>query len=337
MTDAPKTPDPARGGHARASALSPDDRRRIAVVAAETRWGKTLPVAEYDGVLKIADMEFPCAVLSDGTRVLTEMNFMRVMHMYRSGALSVRRKAGEGGGARLPLYLAFKNLKPFVDKNLGDVHQLLVFRTKSGNVAHGIRAEAIPRICDVWIDARDAGVLGRHQQQVAAKADILSRGLRHIGIVALIDEATGYQADRARDALAKILEAFVAKELRKWVKTFPAEFYANLFRLRDLQFPRDSKKRPAYFGHLTNDIVYARLAPGVKDELKRLTPRDSKGRHKHKLFQRLTEDIGHPKLREHLASVVALMKISKGYDEFEAHLDIVHPRWDDTLDLFGHG
>lgn len=35
----------------------------------------------------------------------------------------------------------------------------------------------------------------------------------------------GDQDLRARDALAKILEAFVAKEIRKWVKTFPVEFY----------------------------------------------------------------------------------------------------------------
>lgn len=54
--------------------------------------------------------------------------------MYRSGALSVRRDRG----AREPLYLAFKNLKPFVDKHLNDVHtQSLPFRTLTGQIAHG--------------------------------------------------------------------------------------------------------------------------------------------------------------------------------------------------------
>ena len=88
---------------------------------------------------------------------------------------------------------------------------------------------------------------------------------------------------------------------------------------------------PQYFGHLTNNIVYDRLAPGVKQELKRVTPRDAAGRHKNKLFQRLTEDVGHPRLREHLASVVALMKISKTYEEFERYLDKALPRWEDQL------
>ncbi len=124
-----------------------------------------------------------------------------------------------------------------------------------------------------------------------------------MGIIALVDEATGYQDLRAKNALAKILEAFIAKELQAWVYTFPEDFYRELFRLRDLEFPKDTVKKPQYFGHLTNDIVYKRLAPGVLNELKRLTPRDEKGRRKHKYFQMLTSNVGYPKLREHLGSV----------------------------------
>jgi P63C domain len=320
------------GGKARAAKLSPEERKKIAIAAAEKRWGRVLPVAQYAGVLKVADLEFPCAVLSDGTRVLTETSFMKVMEMYRSGALSVRREEAGGRGARQPLYLAFKNLKPFIDKHLGDEHaQPLLFRTSSGNVARGIPAQIIPKICEVWLDARNAGILGRRQQLVAVKADILIRGLAHVGITALVDEATGFQANRARDALAKILQEFVQKELRKWVRTFPVQFYQELYRLRDLAFPPESMKMPSYFGHLTNNIVYDRLAPGIKEELKRVTPRDSKGKHRHKLFQRLTDDVGHPRLREHLASVIALMKISANYEEFEAHMEKALPRWDDNL------
>ena len=108
----------------------------------------------------------------------------------------------------------------------------------------------------------------------------------------------------------------------------------NYTALRGLEYPPAGNEMPQYFGHLTNDIVYARLAPGVKQELKRVTPRDEKGRHRHKLFQRLTDDLGHPRLREHLASVVALMKVSGDYGEFESYLNKVHRRWDDHPDLF---
>ena len=126
----------------------------------------------------------------------------------------------------------------------------------------------------------------------------------------LVDEATGFQDDRARDALVKILEAFVAKEIRRWVKTFPAEFYKEMFRLRDIPYDGTVKK-PAYVGHLTNDLVYARLAPGVLKKLQERNPTVGNGRRKQRHHQWLTEDVGNPKLQEHLASVTTLMRVSE--------------------------
>jgi hypothetical protein len=86
-------------------------------------------------------------------------------------------------------------------------------------------------------------------------------------------------------------------------------------------------------GHWTNNIVYKRLAPGVLRELRRLTPRDEKGRLKYKLFQRLTEDIGHPKLREHLAGVTMLLKYSPDWRVFMDRLDKEYPQWGHTFML----
>ena len=160
--------------------------------------------------------------------------------------------------------------------------------------------------------------------------------LADVGIISLIDEATGYQRDRAKDALAEILDKFIAKELRAWIKTFPDEFYEQLFRLRGLEFPADKVTRPQYFGHLTNDIVYRRLAPNVLKELKKLETRDTKGRRRQKLFQNLTEEIGHPKLREHLAGVVPVMKLATDYDGFVRMLDKTHPRFNET-EMFDFG
>ena len=145
--------------------------------------------------------------------------------------------------------------------------------------------------------------------------------------------ATPFQEFRARDALSRILEAFIAKELRAWIQTFPADFCEELFRLRGLDFPSESVKRPQYFGKLTNDIVYRRLAPGVLAKLKEVTPRNDSGRLKHKLFQRLTSNVGYPKLREHLGSVVAIMKLSEDWHDFMQKLDRLHPRYGDTIAL----
>lgn len=121
--------------------------------------------------------------------------------------------------------------------------------------------------------------------------------------------------------------------MQSWVQTFPDDFYRELFRLRGLDYPQATVQRPQYFGHLTNDIVYKRLAPGVLGELKSVTPRGEKGRRKHKYFQRLTSNVGYPKLREHLGSVVTLMKLSDDWHDFTRKLDRIHPRVGDTLQL----
>lgn len=324
----------SKGGEARAEKLSGGQRKLIAATAAEARWGNALPVAEHAGELAIGGLVFPCAVLSDGTRVLTETDFMAGMGMYRSGALSTRRKRADDGGARAPLYLAFKNLEPFVDKHLGDVHEYTYrYRTLSGNVATGIKAEMIPKICDIWLDARSSGVLGPRQVSIAAKAEILVRGLANVGIVALVDEATGFQYVRAKDSLNKILEAFIAKELRKWVKTFPIDYYRELYRLMNWQFNEDSQAKPSYVGKLTNDFVYSRLAPGVLEELKRQTPKLESGRRKHHFHRHLSEDFGHPRLREHLSAVITLMKVCDSMKEFEVKINRALPPFHSTMEL----
>ena len=320
----------AKGGVARAEALSEDERKAIGRKAAAARWDKAkdIPKADYSGELKIGDMVFPCSVLSDGTRILTQSDFMTGMGMYYSGWVSKNRPE-EDAAADVPQFLSFKSLKPFVEKHLSDLQSVTIaFRTKGGGIARGVKAEIIPKICDVWLDAEESGKLGHRQKQIATKAKLLMRGLAHVGIIALVDEATGYQQVRAKDALTRILEEFIAKELQPYVPTFQDDYYKEIFRLRGLDFPQDTVKRPQYFGLLTNDIVYKRLAPGVLEELKSVTPRLDSGRHKNKLFQRLTANKGYPKLREHLGAVVTMMQLSEDWHDFMKKLDRLRPRLD---------
>lgn len=317
----------SRGGKARAEKLTPDQRSEIAKKAARARW-ETVPKANFTGEIHIGEATIPCAVLDDGTRLLTQEGFLKAIG--RSG----KPAAGRGSQfEKLPPFLALDNLKSFIDKDLETSTYPIVFQVPKGGRAYGYQAKILPMVCEVYLRARDAGELLKSQEKFATACDILMRGLAHVGITALVDEATGYQEYRQRDALAKILEAFVAKELRPWVQTFPPEFYRELFRLRGLDYPSDSVKRPQYFGSLTNDIVYKRIAPGVLKELKRVTERSNSGRPKHKLFQRLTQNLGYPKLREHLGAVVAVMRLSKDWAGFKWDLDRLYPRFDDTLML----
>jgi P63C domain len=117
------------------------------------------------------------------------------------------------------------------------------------------------------------------------------------------------------------------------VQTFPADYYEQIFRLRGMDYPKDTVQRPRYFGVLTNDIVYKRLAPGVLNELKRVTPRHESGRPKHKYFQKLTTNIGYPKLREHLGAVVAVMRLSRDWYDFRDKIDNLYPRYGEATQL----
>ena len=160
-------------------------------------------MAEWDGQLKIGDMVFPCAVLSDGTRILTETQFMKTMGIYRSG-----RSVRETPNWRCTVALVSGLQEPQAICRTTSRRRARTgrFRTKSGNISSsGIPADIIPKICEVWMDAHVAGVLGPTQERIALKAEVLLRGLARVGIIAMVDEATGFQADRARDAWRRFL------------------------------------------------------------------------------------------------------------------------------------
>ncbi len=316
-----KTSKQSKGGTARAKKLTKKQRSESAQKAASARW--EWPQATHEGELDINGVLLNCAVLDDGTAVISETKLMRHMGMYRSGALSTRREK-DATGATKPLHLAFKNLTPYVKRHFGSDMETLKYRTQRGNVAHGIKADNLPKLCEVWLDARKDNVLGPRQEQIAEFADVLIRSFAHVGIVALVHEATGYQYDRQRDALERLLEEIISEKLRRWVKTFPSSYFKELCRLRNVPYRADMRL-PQYFGHLTNNIVWKRLAPGVLKRLEDLNPRAESGHRKTKHFQWLDEAAGDPRLYRHLGAVVGLMRISSDYDQFIGHLNTVAP------------
>jgi hypothetical protein len=292
----------------------------------EARWAKEgkvpLPKATHEGLLDVGDIVIPCAVLENGQRVLTQSGLMKALGRARQA----KGREYYDADVNMPAFLTAKNLKPFISPELGVTSSQIEFRTVRGMSAFGYPAELLPKVCGVFLDADDAGALTKGQKHIAVQARVLIRGLAHVGIIALVDEATGYQDERSRDALAKILEAFIAKELRPWVRTFPTDFYKEMFRLRQIPY-RSDVKRPQYIGVLTNDLVYARLAPGVLEELRRVTPRDDKGRLRHHLHRKLTDDVGHPKLQQHLSAVTALMKASDNWKQLKLMVDRALPKY----------
>jgi len=330
MTDNDETGQ-SKGGKARAEALTPRQRKLIARKGAKARWSRPEPkLAKYgaaDRPLKIGDISIPCYVLADGTRVLAQRGLQAGIGLSEGGI---------GGGARkIAVLMDRLETKGINTRDLAARANSPIWfiPPHGGNPASGYDASILPDICAVLIEAGRQGALDKRIAHVAERAAVLQHGFATLGIIALVDEATGYQHERAKDALARLLEAFVAKELQPWIPNFQVEYYEHMFRLRGLPFPTSSVKRPQYFGTLTNEIVYKRLAPGVLKELREVTPRNDDGRPSAKYFQSLTSNVGYPKLKEHLGAVVAFMKISQTWPEFMTLLNQHYPRYGDTMEL----
>lgn len=303
------------GGKKAAANMTDVQRAERAKLAAEARWAKTAPRAIRESTIKLGDLILPCAVLENGQRLVSERAFTKALGGKRGGSHWKRRHQNEGG-ANLPVFLSAANLRPYISPELAEMLVApIVHQTLDGSRANGIQGEAIPEICKVFVNAMADGKLHKSQMRIAIQAEVIHNSLAKVGIIALIDEATGYQYLREATALAEILEAFVEKELKGWVRRFDPDYYIEISRLKGWRLSGGTR-RPRILGNITNDIVYSRLAPGVLDELRRKNPIDDKGQRKHKHHQWLTDDIGHPALKAHLKAVVTLLKATDDWDTF---------------------
>ena len=315
------------GGKARSEKLAPHERSEIAREAALARWGASslLPRETHTGILKIGDMEIPCSVLDNGMRVLSTRGVTRAMGARKTGTPNVADSSDSSGAPQLPPFLASASIRPHIPEDLMvRLISPLQYKPKhGGRTAYGYEATLLPRICEVILDARKN--LKSNQRHLASTAETLIRGLARVGIIALIDEATGYQEQRARDELSKILEAYISAELMPWVKRFPDEFFKQIYRLQGWSYRPGSAKRTPYVGKLINKYVYEQLPPGVLEELRRRNPVTAAGYRRYKHFQYLTVDTGNPHLDKQITAATIIMRISDDKRQFEDNFDKAFP------------
>lgn len=337
----------ARGGLARAEALTAEERSEIASNAAKARWGgKAEPDDEprvlesFKSVLKIVDVEIPCAIVMgpDGIkRVLSETGITSAILGSRSGASKRIKKASKESGAPLPIFLAPGQLKPFISNDLLE-GPLRPIDYKDGNqTVRGFDASILAAVCNVWLKAREAGALQSQQLVKAQKAEILARALAETGIIALVDEATGYQKVRPQGALQAYLELVIRRELAAWAKKFPDEFYENIYKLKGWTWPGMSKNRYSVVAKYTTNLIYERLGTGVLEELIRKSPKNEKGNRPNKLHQWLTDDIGEPMLAQHMHAILMFQRLAiangYGWRRFLNMVDQVLPKKGNTFEL----
>ncbi|HQS59976.1 MAG TPA: P63C domain-containing protein [Gallionellaceae bacterium] len=274
--------------------------------------------------LRIGDLEIGCYVLEGGSRVLSGRGMQTVLGL------------GQRHGALLRSFLDKSNLKPYINKEVENALAApirFVRPGRGGKLATGYEATILADICDALLSARKAGDLNEKQLLIAAQAEMLTRAFAKVGIIALIDEATGYQEVRDRFALQKILDQYLRKEFAAWAKRFPDEFYKEMFRLRGWEINPLSVKKPQVVGKYTTDIVYERLAPGIVEELERKNPKNDRGQRKTRHHQWLTDDLGHPALAQHIYAVMGLMRASKSWEQFMTLLNSAYPKKGQTIPM----
>lgn len=276
--------------------------------------------SEFKGELEIGDMLLSCAVLDDGTRLITENSIVRNLGSVGGKNYKLRNKRTENEDVGpIPLFLSSKALTPFIYEVFTDKDLLPIMYTTDGkNIQKGYDANILPKVCEVWLKARENNKLQTSQLPKAKKAEIIMRSLAKIAVTALIDEATGYQYVRESNALQVILKAYINEELLKWQKMFPDAFYFEIFRLNKWNYTVNGiNKRPGVIGSWTKELIYNQLPKGVLEELKEKTPKSKSGNYTARFFQSLTQDIGHPALTAQIYKVIGIMNISENWSDFK--------------------
>lgn len=283
-----------------------------------------------DTPLKLGSLLLDCYVLNNGLRVFSGRGIQK--------ALGSSNPSGEW----LKRFCSQDSLASYFDNGensvLSRIENPYSFRRNNAGGSqertNGYEATLLIDICSGILDARDAGVL--KDDLVIAGAETIVRSVAKVGIIALVDEATGYDKvkNRAVNELQRFLDEFVNKEAAKWVKTFPDVFFEDLYKMRGWSWTKIAK-RPQVVGKWINDIVYERIGPMVLKELRELNPKDARGHRRFNHFQFLTDEVGLPKLKEHLTSLHTLAFVS-GYNwpKFMQLVDKMYPKQYQQMWLF---
>jgi len=267
----------------------------------------------HEGVLPLGNMPIPCYVLENGTRVISGRGMQGVLKL---GYPSDEAKTSEERtGAQLSRFLETKWFKDLNSSNEELVHFAPIICYKGNQKIHGYEATALVDFCNIILQARKDGKVNTPKRIIVAdQCEMLIRSFAKVGIIALVDEATGFQEEREKDELKKFLEKFLLEEKTKYVRTFPDEFFEMIFKMKGISWKQANKgKKPQWVGHHINNFIYSRLGPEVLYSLRKLNPKNEKGNRSGKHFQYTSPDLGLPKLKEHLNILIALGKAS-GYN-----------------------
>jgi hypothetical protein len=323
----------AIGGIARAQSLTPEQRSEIARNAALTRFGKLplpdgeVPKAIGEGILPIGDLRLECYVLQDRRRVFHKRGMAKALKMK------------SGGGNVFMRTLNRKKLGSVIPEDLRakfDNH--IVFMTLNGDLAHGYEGTALIELCDAIWEARKQGKLTKTQEFLGVQAEIIMRASAKIGIIALIDEATGFILDKRREQYRELFQQFVKDEFTAWQKEFPDEFFNMLYRLYNFKRNPVANRHPQFFGKFIRRYIYTPLANSNGAILEMLDEKNpviyTNGGRRYKLFQYLSDVIGVGAFRSHLWKTIGIGSAARTKEGFDRAFSVAFPQSGDQGQLF---
>ncbi|MBX3163978.1 MAG: hypothetical protein KF900_05815 [Bacteroidetes bacterium] len=260
--------------------------------------------------LSLGEIKIPCYVLSDTTRVFSGRGIQRALGSNATSGTWLTKFINDS-----PIT---KHLKTGVLEQLNN--PIKFQRPQAGgsqSSTYGYEVTILIDICDSILEANKTG--DKIDIEIVNNAQSIIRSVAKVGIIALVDEVTGYQYDRERFELQKILQAYISDEILKWQLTFTDDFYKEIYRLWGLPFiPKYIKTKPSFIGKLTSKYIYDQMPKGVVQKIKEKTGKTESGNWKYKWHQSLTPEIGKEHLKKQIIEVTTLMSISQSKEQFQS-------------------
>lgn len=302
----------AKGGVARAKALSPEKKSAIAKKAATTRWGRK---ATHKGNFKEHfGIDVDCYVLNDAakTAVISRRGMAEALGLTGNGGTALPRfVSGKTASAALGLEILEKVSNPLIFK--GDIPGVVA--PPMGDV-HGYEVGLLIDICKAIVIANSRGDMLKSQERIVAQAQIVLAASAKAGIEGLVYALAGY--DRTKEDVIEAFKLYIREEAREYEREFTPELYEEWYRLYGLTKPE--RGRPWEFKYLTIDHIYKPLARshGKVFNLAR-SSKQTNGEKGDKIHMFLSE-IGVKALRTQIGKITGIAIVSDTREEYERYI-----------------
>jgi hypothetical protein len=325
----------SKGGIARKESLTKQERKSIASRAAKARWEAAkqiddpnrIPEALCQGDLEIGAVTIECYVLDNLKRVIHKRGMAKALGMKSEGGNVFMKAMGRKGlGSVMGEELRTKLDNP------------IVFKALTSDLGHGYDCTVLIDICDTIIEAAKAKKLAPGQESLALQAEIIIRASAKLGIVALVDDATGFIADKRREQYRELFKEFIREEVRAYQVEFPDQLFDVIYKIYGLPRRSEARNHPRFFSKFIRRYIYEPLANSNGAILEMLDERNPvvyvNGGRRYKMFQFLSDVVGISALRAHLWQVIGIGNSVKNKAQFERSFYTAFPVPKQQLDMF---